>query len=150
MITGYGMMIGFCGPAYSINGYNLNENLYLPLTFAGFFLLVIGIFQKTSAFTLKSFAVAAIGWLYISISWGMMLGLRQEGIEFKGDEIAFDHGRIYPMLLILSMWANDTFAYLVGSFIGKTPFSKISPKKHGKEQLAVLCFVLFVWVRLAV
>ncbi|MEJ7674628.1 MAG: hypothetical protein WKF59_18495 [Chitinophagaceae bacterium] len=24
---------------------------------------------------------------------------------------------------------------IVGSFIGKTPFSKISPKKHGKELL---------------
>ncbi len=27
------------------------------------------------------------------------------------------------------MWINDTMAYIVGSLIGKTPFSKISPKK---------------------
>jgi phosphatidate cytidylyltransferase len=27
------------------------------------------------------------------------------------------------------MWVNDTMAYIVGSFIGKTPLSKISPKK---------------------
>ena len=26
-------------------------------------------------------------------------------------------------------WMNDTMAYLVGSIIGRTPFSKISPKK---------------------
>ena len=34
-----------------------------------------------------------------------------------------------PIALILMIWMNDTMAYLVGSFIGKTPFSKISPKK---------------------
>jgi phosphatidate cytidylyltransferase len=36
---------------------------------------------------------------------------------------------ILPLALILMIWTNDTMAYLVGSFIGKTPFSKISPKK---------------------
>lgn len=34
-----------------------------------------------------------------------------------------------PIALILMIWINDTMAYLVGSFIGKTPFSTISPKK---------------------
>lgn len=34
-----------------------------------------------------------------------------------------------PIALILMIWTNDTMAYLVGSFIGKTPFSPISPKK---------------------
>lgn len=36
---------------------------------------------------------------------------------------------ILPLSLILMIWCNDTMAYLVGSFIGKTPFSPISPKK---------------------
>lgn len=35
----------------------------------------------------------------------------------------------YPLVLILCIWMNDTMAYLVGSFIGRTPFSAISPKK---------------------
>jgi phosphatidate cytidylyltransferase len=34
-----------------------------------------------------------------------------------------------PLALILMIWMNDTMAYIVGSFIGKTPFSPISPKK---------------------
>jgi phosphatidate cytidylyltransferase len=34
-----------------------------------------------------------------------------------------------PLALVLMIWMNDTMAYLVGSFIGKTPFSSISPKK---------------------
>ena len=36
---------------------------------------------------------------------------------------------MWPLALILMIWCNDTMAYLVGSFIGKTPFSPISPKK---------------------
>jgi phosphatidate cytidylyltransferase len=34
-----------------------------------------------------------------------------------------------PLALVLMIWMNDTMAYIVGSFIGKTPFSPISPKK---------------------
>jgi phosphatidate cytidylyltransferase len=36
---------------------------------------------------------------------------------------------LIPVSLIFMIWINDTMAYIVGSFIGKTPFSKISPKK---------------------
>lgn len=36
---------------------------------------------------------------------------------------------VIPLVMVLMLWMNDTMAYLVGSFIGKTPFSKISPKK---------------------
>ena len=36
---------------------------------------------------------------------------------------------VWPLALILMIWTNDTMAYIVGSLIGKTPFSVISPKK---------------------
>jgi phosphatidate cytidylyltransferase len=36
---------------------------------------------------------------------------------------------LLPLGLILLIWINDTMAYIVGSFIGRTPFSSISPKK---------------------
>ena len=36
---------------------------------------------------------------------------------------------ILPMIIIASIWVNDTMAYFVGSLIGKTPLSPISPKK---------------------
>ena len=36
---------------------------------------------------------------------------------------------VLPMLVIVSIWINDTMAYIVGSFIGKTPLSALSPKK---------------------
>jgi phosphatidate cytidylyltransferase len=34
-----------------------------------------------------------------------------------------------PLLIIFSLWVNDTMAYIVGSMIGRTPLSPISPKK---------------------
>jgi phosphatidate cytidylyltransferase len=34
-----------------------------------------------------------------------------------------------PLFVIASIWVNDTMAYLIGSLIGRTPLSKISPKK---------------------
>jgi phosphatidate cytidylyltransferase len=40
-----------------------------------------------------------------------------------------DHALLLPLTIILCMWINDTMAYIVGSLIGKTPLSKISPKK---------------------
>ena len=142
MVAGYGMMLSFCMPAYHIGGYGIKENGYVPLTLAGFLLFAIGILQNDSAINIKSFGAAAFGWLYISVSCGMMLGLRQVGIIWK-DNFYLDFGREYPLLLILSMWANDTFAYLVGSFIGKTPFSKISPKKTWEGTIGgfILCVV---------
>lgn len=36
---------------------------------------------------------------------------------------------VIPLSLVLMLWMNDTMAYLVGSFIGKTPLTQISPKK---------------------
>lgn len=36
---------------------------------------------------------------------------------------------VLPLIIIATIWINDTMAYLVGSLIGKTPLSAISPKK---------------------
>jgi phosphatidate cytidylyltransferase len=36
---------------------------------------------------------------------------------------------MFVVLIVASIWINDTMAYIVGSFIGKTPLTKISPKK---------------------
>ncbi len=39
------------------------------------------------------------------------------------------HDFLLPIVLIVMIWINDTMAYIVGSFIGKTQMSVISPKK---------------------
>ena len=57
--------------------------------------------------------------------------------------ISFGHSYIIPCAIIFSIWINDTMAYLVGSFIGKTPLTKISPKKTWEGTIggALLCVV---------
>jgi phosphatidate cytidylyltransferase len=47
----------------------------------------------------------------------------------------------FAILLIACMWINDTMAYIVGSLIGKTPLTKISPKKTWEGTIGgiVLC-----------
>ena len=51
---------------------------------------------------------------------------------------------LLPVAVIFSIWINDTMAYVVGSLIGKTPFSKISPKKtwEGTAGGAILCVIV--------
>jgi phosphatidate cytidylyltransferase len=129
MLTGYGLMLWFCGPLYAIRGYGLKENFSLPVSGAGFILLITGIFQKNKI-ELKSFGAAALGLLYISLSWGLMMDLY--GIETKNPILYKDSAGYliyFPLIVIGCMWINDTMAYIVGSLIGKTPLSKISPKK---------------------
>ena len=128
MLIGYGLMLWFCGNTFQVAGYGIRENFSLPVSIAGFILLVIGIFQKIKV-DLNSFGAAALGLLYISLSWGLMIDL------FNGKNILFRDtmfvlsGYIIPIVIIASIWINDTMAYIVGSFIGKTPLSSISPRK---------------------
>ncbi|NOT52160.1 MAG: phosphatidate cytidylyltransferase [Chitinophagaceae bacterium] len=126
MVMGFGLMLWFCGPVYQINSYSLKENLSLPVSAAGFALLLIGIFQK-NAIKLKGFGMALLGLIYISLCWGFLISLWQQGIQWCN--ISNNTMTRVPHILIASIWINDTMAYIVGSFIGKTSLSKISPKK---------------------
>lgn len=128
MLMGFAIMLWFCGPEFNVNNYHLKENFSFPVSIAGFVMLGMGIFQ-TKNIRLKDFGATAIGLLYISLSWGLMMNLYKE-IDFNIHDSKFvlASGGI-PLLIIISIWINDTMAYIVGSLIGKTPLSKISPKK---------------------
>ena len=54
---------------------------------------------------------------------------------------AENYSNLLPCGIIFSIWINDTMAYVVGSFIGKTPLSKISPKKTWEGTIGgvILC-----------
>lgn len=143
MLIGYGLMLWFCGPAYNIAGYGLKENFSLPVSGAGFILLITGIFQKNKV-DLKSFGAAALGLLYISLSWGLMMDMYGiTDIHFY-DTMFVIPGYTLPIVIIASIWINDTMAYIVGSLIGKTPLSKISPKKTWEGTIGgvLLCIAL--------
>ncbi len=89
------------------------------------------------------------GLLYITIPVLQMMDL---GSEWKiyttnnTNEVIFTN--LIPCAIIFSIWINDTMAYIVGSLIGKTPFSKISPKKTWEGTIggAILCIVIIAAV----
>ena len=75
--------------------------------------------------------------LMIDLGFGETISRQIHSREFPVSAYYF----LYPVAVILSIWINDTMAYIVGSMIGKTPFSKISPKKtwEGTVGGAILC-----------
>jgi len=78
-------------------------------------ILLLTILHKKTALIAGVSSITAL--LYLSLPMAMLVTLRGS-FHFA-----------IPLALILMIWMNDTMAYIVGSFIGKTPFSSISPKK---------------------
>jgi len=98
----------------------------------------------------KYFVRIFFGLFYITMPVLMLLFL---GFYLKSYSVNIDEGPVhyswlFPCAILFSIWINDTMAYIVGSFIGKTPFSKISPKKtwEGTAGGAILCVLVMGFV----
>ena len=110
----------------NINGFSFNPHFILFAT--GTLLTLAGTLQQKSIH-LKAYLVSFLGLLYLSLSIGLLLDLYKPVHVITGNGIWQSPAFFLPLTILLSIWVNDTMAYIVGSFIGKTPFSKISPKK---------------------
>jgi phosphatidate cytidylyltransferase len=93
----------------------------------------------------KYLGYCLFGLIYITMPVLMLIQMRHSGIFYKdhSDFIIADIGYVTPCCIIFSIWINDTMAYLVGSFIGKTPLTKISPKKTWEGTIGgiILCVI---------
>ncbi len=78
---------------------------------------------RLQPYTLRNITYSIAGLFYISASWAFMMNLRSKYLPPVNSQLTI------PIILIATIWINDTMAYIVGSFIGKTPLSSISPKK---------------------
>ncbi len=112
---------------------NIAQPQYLPPLFClvPLLLLCAGLSTKP-ALVQGLYAVGALA--YITMPALMLYGMRLQSL-------------LLPLALVLLIWMNDTMAYLVGSFIGRTPFSRISPKKtwEGTAGGAILTMALAMW-----
>ena len=129
--------IMFCGYGFML--WNVHEKMQLfgiPVSEIGkWIVIIIAVVLPIKEIVLskkdnvKVMGFSVIGLAYISLSWGLMISLRKHGMNFKGNVLSFNFDFVTPIILIASIWINDTMAYIVGSIIGKTPLTKISPKK---------------------
>jgi phosphatidate cytidylyltransferase len=142
-IAGWCIMLFFTNNAFNIGDFSLHAVGWWIGLICVFMLPIIELLFARNI-QLRNIGLSALGLLYISLSWGLLMDLRCAGMIWKGTVAILDFGYILPCGLIFSIWINDTMAYIVGSLIGKTPFSKISPKKtwEGTVGGAILCVVV--------
>ncbi len=151
------MIAGWCGMLYMTNnqlqlgGQLLTEwGAWGCLVFL--FLLPVFMLLPVKNLSVRGIGYTILGLLYISLPLALLVDLR-----FRWDEALYRLSMAIPLLTIFTLWVNDTMAYIVGSLIGKTPLSRVSPKKTwegtiGGALLAivVMCAIAYVTGRLPV
>jgi phosphatidate cytidylyltransferase len=146
MLLGWSFMLYMTNDAYKIGRIPVHAiGWYGIMLFTIVFCLNEILLKKN--LNIKVLAHSAFGLVYISLCWGLMMSLR--GLEINihlaaSDLIINEDGWLIPMIIIASIWINDTMQYIVGSLIGKTPFSKISPKKTWEGTIggSLLCILV--------
>jgi phosphatidate cytidylyltransferase len=121
----------------------------LPLAYQGIGLRWIGLKAMPVALVLmmvadvfarkaevKNIAISFFGFIYISISLSLFYAMRGMFLNSAMSMFFPNIELMVPILVIVTVWVNDTMAYIVGSFIGRTPISPISPKKTWEGTIA--------------
>lgn len=122
MLAGWGLMLWMTSAIYNINGLRLDEiGRWLFVIMMAVFVFSVVFYKPLN---LRALSHSVFGLTYISLSWALLVSLYCKGVVFGEN-----YGWVIILILIAIIWINDTMAYVVGSFIGKTPLSTISPKK---------------------
>ena len=102
----------------------------------------IKLLKKTDPLNYK--VKSLLGLIYITLPLILIIIMRIEPATEKDDNFL----KILPCGIIFSIWINDTMAYITGSFIGKTPLSKISPKKTWEGTIGgiILCVLVIGFI----
>ena len=139
LLLGTLVMIRLGAVDISINDVSLPTiaNWAMPVVLAA--MLIADIAAKK--FTIQNWALSLAGLVYISVSLALVFQLK----KIMSNTFIGDWGFSIPLILIATIWTNDTTAYLVGSMIGKKPLSSISPNKTWEGTIAgIFISVLFV------
>ena len=147
MIGGWCLMLWFSGADYSLGAFRLHAaGWWLGLVIA--FILPLTEIMFTSSIRLKNIGHSFFGLVYISVSLGLMMDLQdismRLGQQYPAENIHWTIIPVFPAILIYTIWINDTMAYIVGSLIGKTPLTKISPKKTREGTLGGIILAIVV------
>jgi len=155
MIGGYGLMLFLTADWFLTTTVSLHSIGWM-LMLAGFLLVPVSELLFSKQFNIKYIAHSVFGLIYISLSWALLMHLRSGALwmPHNGDDtftnismlLAKISGYAVPLMIIGSIWINDTMAYIVGSLIGKTPLSAISPKKTWEGTIGgIILAVAVMW-----
>ncbi|MFM7671508.1 MAG: phosphatidate cytidylyltransferase [Bacteroidota bacterium] len=147
MLNGLAIAWLFAGMYGQFGSFWFPGNFVFPVHLAGFIFLIWGTLASSNV-TLRHWLLAAAGTLYITIPWALTLHLYTLDPGPMEVDLFFPSGAWWAVIAIATMWVNDTMAYMLGSLIGRTLFSKISPKKTWEGTLSgILCATLLLgWV----
>ncbi len=127
-LLGYHFFIWLAAGDLRLLAYSVKDSFSLPFLVAGCILTVWGVFKTKSVNS--GIVVWCIGGLaYISLALGLLINIADTVDLYRDQGAVKIPGSHVVLFIIGSVWVNDTMAYLAGSAIGKTPLSKISPKK---------------------
>ena len=101
-------------------------------------------YEKIIAGFRRHWLYTLFGVIYLSVSWALFLDLHVSFPFYPMAATSVPAIHWFPLFTMVCMWSNDTMAYIVGSFIGKTPFSKISPKKTWEGTLGGILLTVAV------
>jgi phosphatidate cytidylyltransferase len=151
MIAGWCLMLYFTNDALSVFGLVLTQVGFWAGVLFMIALPLVMIIESRHIF-LKNIVYSFVGLIYISLPLAFLVDLRT---GFSED--SYQLSLTVPLLIIFSLWINDTMAYIVGSIIGKTPLSKVSPKKTWEGTtggvvltVVVICLLAYFTGRISV
>lgn len=116
-----------------------------------FFIILLGclyeyvkLVKKITPANFGYYLPLAIVYIIIPILLMIDMGITVKLYTIENPPPLIPYSPLFPCAIIFSIWINDTMAYIVGSMIGKTPFSKISPKKTWEGTIggALLCVIV--------
>lgn len=119
-----------------------NYDFHLPnvkyIIFVAFFLMFLFEMFSNAQTPFQNVSFIVLGMLYIALPFALLVNIGVFGGLFVPWRI---------LGIIFLVWANDSFAYLVGSRIGRTPlFPRVSPKKTWEGTIGgAIGTILFAW-----
>ena len=139
LVLGVFTTVALASLPYAFKGVPLTNYATYGIIGVAVIILLADLVSKKINF--KTLLVSAVGIIYISMGLSLIFQLR----ALMSNTFVGDIGYTIPLVLIVSIWVNDTAAYLVGSLIGRRPLSSISPNKTWEGTIAgILISVLLV------
>ncbi|MBK8711011.1 MAG: phosphatidate cytidylyltransferase [Niastella sp.] len=133
------MLLALLGNGYLLLG------LLIVITFGGLYEYA-KLVKNISPKSFKGYLPLGLFYIFLPLALLARLGFSEiaerNGHYFISNSETYSY--LLPCAIVFSIWINDTMAYIVGSLIGKTPLSSISPKKTWEGTLGggLLCIAV--------